>query len=280
MAKLLRNGAKAPAAAKPPAAPPTPTVSQIAAALAAYFDPHEVHAKPGAVAKDADRAMVLHYVDARTIIERLMSVLGLDGWRDRYDFLPSGSVVCTLRVRIGGKWTVRTDVGSPSEQEDEGDRLKAAVSDALKRAAVKLGCGLYLYRLPRVWADYDKAKKRFVREPSLPLWAIPGGQTARRPTDRRRPPRPQRPPQPARRLRATASRPPRRSPASPGNARGSTSRTPTSARFAKRSKSNRIACRPTTRRSCWRRWKPSRKAVTHEALRPMRSPSDQRHPLP
>jgi hypothetical protein len=33
----------------------------------------------------------------------------------------------------------RTDVGSRSEQPDGGDRLKAAFSDALKRAAVKFG---------------------------------------------------------------------------------------------------------------------------------------------
>src|SRR5262249_14174357 len=61
-----------------------------------------------------------------------------------------------------------TDVGGQSEQPDGGDRLKAAFSDALKRAAVKFGIGRYLYRLPSQWVDYDDKKRRFVRQPQLP----------------------------------------------------------------------------------------------------------------
>jgi hypothetical protein len=63
------------------------------------------------------------------------------------------------------------DVGGPSEQPDGGDRLKAAFSDALKRAAVKFGIGRYLYRLPQQWADYDPAKRQFSAAPRLPDWA-------------------------------------------------------------------------------------------------------------
>ena len=66
-----------------------------------------------------------------------------------------------------------TDVGSPSEQPDDGDKLKAAFSDALKRAAIKLGIGRYLYRLPRQWVDYDPQQRQFVRPPQLPTWALP-----------------------------------------------------------------------------------------------------------
>jgi hypothetical protein len=49
----------------------------------------------------------------------------------------------------------------PSEQPDGGDRLKAAFSDALKRAAVKYGVGRYLYRLPSQWVDYDPQRRQF-----------------------------------------------------------------------------------------------------------------------
>jgi hypothetical protein len=51
--------------------------------------------------------------------------------------------------------------------------LKAAFSDALKRAAIKLGVGRYLYRLPSQWVDYDPTAGRFVKTPQLPAWALP-----------------------------------------------------------------------------------------------------------
>jgi hypothetical protein len=87
--------------------------------------------------------------------------------------LPDGSVVCRLRVRLGDEWLTKVDVGGPSEQPDDGDRRKAAVSDALKRAAVKFGVGRYLYRTPSQWVDYDPHKKTFVRPPTLPAVALP-----------------------------------------------------------------------------------------------------------
>jgi hypothetical protein len=76
-------------------------------------------------------------------------------------------VVCRLRCRIGADWLVKVDMGSPSEQPDAGDRLKAAFSDALKRAAVKWGIGRYLYRLPSQWVDYDPQRKQFNQTPRL-----------------------------------------------------------------------------------------------------------------
>ena len=65
------------------------------------------------------------------------------------------------------------DVGSPSAQFTEGDRLKAAFSDALKRAAVKFGIGRYLYHLPGEWVEYDPSRRQLVRQPRLPDWAQP-----------------------------------------------------------------------------------------------------------
>jgi hypothetical protein len=67
----------------------------------------------------------------------------------------------------------KQDVGGPSEQPDEGDRRNASFSDALKRAAVKLGIGRYLYRLPRQWVDWDTQKRQFLRVPTLPPDALP-----------------------------------------------------------------------------------------------------------
>jgi hypothetical protein len=135
------------------------------------FDPREVKFKPAAV--NGARALALAYVDARAIQDRLDDVLGVAGWQDEYECLADGSVVCKLRLRIDNEWITKMDVGGPSAQPDEGDRRKAAFSDALKRAAVKFGIGRYLYRLPSQWVDYDPKKKQFARTPLLPPFALP-----------------------------------------------------------------------------------------------------------
>src|SRR5262245_51372280 len=140
--------------------------------LASPFDASEVKFKPHVVR--GNRALALAYVDARVIQDRLDDALGVEGWQDEYTPLPDGSVICRLQIRLGEEWITKMDVGSPSEQPDGGDRLKAAFSDALKRAAVKFGVGRYLYRLAQIWCDYDPQKKQFLRKPSLPDHALPG----------------------------------------------------------------------------------------------------------
>ncbi len=140
-------------------------------ALAAPFDPSEVKFKPAVVS--GARALALAYVDARVIQDRLDDVLGAANWQDNYKCLPDGSVVCRLRLRLGGEWITKVDVGGPSEQPDGGDPMKAAFSDAMKRAAVKFGVGRYLYRLPQLWCDYDTHRRQFVRPPVLPTFALP-----------------------------------------------------------------------------------------------------------
>jgi hypothetical protein len=143
--------------------------NDIPAALRAPFAPEDVKFKPAAVS--GNRALAVAYVDARTIMDRLDEVLGVDGWEDAYEQLPDGNVVCRLRCKIGERWLTKVDVGGPSEQPDDGDKLKAAFSDALKRAAVKFGIGRYLYHVPHQWCDYDPKKRQFVQSPKLPAWA-------------------------------------------------------------------------------------------------------------
>jgi hypothetical protein len=137
----------------------------VAHALAAPFDPAEVKFKPQTIS--GNRALAIPFVDARVIQDRLDDVLGVMGWQDSYECLSDGSVVCRLRIRLGSEWITKEDVGGPSEQPDEGDRRKAAFSDALKRAAVKFGIGRYLYRLKPQWVDYDPQKRQIVRPPNL-----------------------------------------------------------------------------------------------------------------
>jgi hypothetical protein len=154
-----------------PAVPAPGDIEALTRALSAPFDPREVKFKPAVVT--GNRALALAYVDARVIQDRLDDVLGVSGWQDEYECMPDGSVVCRLHLRFGDDWITKMDVGGMSEQPDEGDRRKAAFSDALKRAAVKFGIGRYLYRLPVQWCDYDPHKKQFPRTPTLPPAALP-----------------------------------------------------------------------------------------------------------
>ena len=176
-------------------APPPDTAEATMKALSAPFDPSEVKFKPAVVA--GARAMALAYVDARVIQDRLDEVLGVTGWQDEYEVLPDNSVVCRLKLKLGGEWITKVDVGGPSEQPDGGDRMKAAFSDALKRSAVKFGVGRYLYRLPQQWVDYDPQKRLLLKPPVLPPWALPEKPTAAAtaPTTPR-PPVPGKPPAP------------------------------------------------------------------------------------
>lgn len=151
--------------------PATKTVREIIVELGEPFAPNEVKWKPQVV--QGERALAIAYVDARVIQDRLDEVLGPENWQDEYESLPDGTVVCRLKVRIGGEWLVKVDVGGQSEQPDGGDRVKSAFSDSLKRAAVKWGVGRYLYRLGHQWCGYDPKKRVFTQPPQLPTWALP-----------------------------------------------------------------------------------------------------------
>jgi hypothetical protein len=183
----------------------------IAESLGAPFAANEIRWKPQTVS--GNRALAICYIDARAVIDRLDETLGIDGWTDAYEVLPDGSVVCTLKARIGNSWVSKVDVGGPSEQPDEGDRRKAAFSDALKRTAVKLGIGRYLYRLPRQWVDWDSQKRQFVRVPTLPAWALPAQRPAAAPAGKH-PAAPEPTPNdtPSRNGTPTPATPPRRVP--------------------------------------------------------------------
>lgn len=147
-------------------------MNAIATALQKPFPASSVGWKPQTV--KGERCLAVAYIDARDVMDRLDEVAGPDGWQDAYEFLPDGSVVCRLRVRFAaGEWVEKADVGGESDQPDGGDRRKAAVSDALKRAAVKFGIGRYLYRLDQQWVDFDAKTRSIPKPPRLPEWALP-----------------------------------------------------------------------------------------------------------
>jgi len=145
--------------------------------LAQPFAEQDLKWKPQAVREN--RCLAIAYVTARAIMDRLDEVLTPAGWQDEYAALADGAVLCRLSLKLGEEWITKCDVGGASDQPDDGDKMKAAFSDALKRAAVKFGIGRYLYRLPRSWVDYDAKSRQIKTPPRLPSWAIPPGPVAR-----------------------------------------------------------------------------------------------------
>lgn len=90
-------------------------------------------------------------------------MVGPTRWAEDYEVLDQSArdrmsyatVRCTLRIQIGESWVARVDVGGAGNP-DPLVALKGAYSDALKRAAVKMGVGRSLYGdgIP----EYDEAE--------------------------------------------------------------------------------------------------------------------------
>lgn len=121
-------------------------------ALAAPFPPHEIEWRVGSTNQDKTSGLALAYLTARHVMDRLDSTVGPTNWQDRYEF-HGARTVCYLSIRIDGEWVTKADGAGDSDVEAE----KGAISDALKRAAVKFGIGRYLYDLGNTWVDVEAA---------------------------------------------------------------------------------------------------------------------------
>jgi hypothetical protein len=95
---------------------------------------------------DQKKTFKLHYVTARTVMNRLDEVLGPENWWD--DYVPAEhSVLCRLSIRLpDGRILTKCDAGGYPGMADEGDDDKGGYSDSFKRAGVKFGIARELYR--------------------------------------------------------------------------------------------------------------------------------------
>jgi hypothetical protein len=110
---------------------------------------------------DPLRGQPLCYVDARTVMDRLDSVCGFDGWQCHYTPGVGTSIVCNIGVRVAGDWIWKGDGAGATDMEAE----KGALSDAFKRAAVRWGVGRYLYEVKAPWLELEvRGKSSFIRE--------------------------------------------------------------------------------------------------------------------
>lgn len=121
----------------------------------------QVHWRAQTLNREGTSALALAYIDARDVMARLDEVVGPENWQDRYSETPKGRLICTLSLRLHGEWIEKADGAGDTDVEGE----KGAISDALKRAAVKWGIGRYLYDLGNVWAECESqevgGKKRW-----------------------------------------------------------------------------------------------------------------------
>lgn len=118
------------------------------------FPVDEVQWRVGKVSKDKPSGMALAYVDGRTIMDRLDTVVGPMNWSTKFITHDKG-ILCELSLCIGGQWVTKTDGADNTDIE----AVKGGISSALKRAAVSWGMGRYLYDLPTIWVELEPSKK-------------------------------------------------------------------------------------------------------------------------
>lgn len=143
-------------------------------ALSAEFPRDAISWRSQSLNKDGTSAMALAYIDARDVMDRLDGVCGPANWQDRYEF-HGARTVCYLSIRLDGEWITKADGAGDSDVEAE----KGAISDALKRAAVKWGIGRYLYALPAPWVpceSYDRGGKRVWKRWTKDPWECVKGE--------------------------------------------------------------------------------------------------------
>jgi hypothetical protein len=136
----------------------TDAVLELQTMLAAPFLATEIDWRVGPTNKKARksgdklRGQPLAYVDARTVMDRLDSVCGIDGWQNTYTPGVGTSIVCNIGIRIAGDWIWRSDGAGATDMEAE----KGTLSDAFKRAGVRWGIARYLYDIHSGWIDLEE----------------------------------------------------------------------------------------------------------------------------
>ncbi len=122
--------------------------------LSAPFPVEMIEWRVGSTNKEKTKCLPLCYIDARAVMDRLDSVCGPGGWQCNYNAGHGGSWICNLGVKIGDAWLWKADGAGATDIEGD----KGAMSDALKRAAVRWGIGRYLYELKAAWVPLENGR--------------------------------------------------------------------------------------------------------------------------
>ena len=97
-------------------------------------------------------ALIVPYLQARAVMDRLDEVLGVPGWSDSYSAVQTAEsgIACRLTIHRGDKPSITKEDAAECTNVSP---VKGGYSDALKRAAVKFGMGRYLYTVDTVFAE-------------------------------------------------------------------------------------------------------------------------------
>lgn len=120
--------------------------------LTAKFPLDTLCVKVNSFSKDRTKAMLVLYLQHTDVYARLEMVD--PAWSCETISVEKGSESMWVRMRLTVKGVSRENVG-------EGNDLKGAYSDAIKRAAMLFGIGRYLYDSEVVWVPYNEATDRF-----------------------------------------------------------------------------------------------------------------------
>lgn len=134
--------------------------------LTAKFQDESLGVKVQSVTKAKDKALLVLYIQHTDAYARIEQVD------------PAWSCM-VLREENGADWTTvrmrMTVKGVSRENTGEGQDLKSAYSDALKRCAMLFGVGRYLYASESVWVPYNE-KEDYYRK-----WTMADYQRSSRP---------------------------------------------------------------------------------------------------
>ena len=113
----------------------------IAAALAAPFDPKDLKTRPGR------SGQTYTYADVRAIDTRLDEVFGTMGWSFSWEWIDAATAVVRGRLIVTHEGVTKTieEAGYPNAAGRDEEPLKSSVTDSRRRAAAALGIGRSLY---------------------------------------------------------------------------------------------------------------------------------------
>lgn len=127
--------------------------------LKAYFPENELEwrvQQSGMSKEGKPYAMVLCYVQARAIENRLDNVVGCENWQNEIR-VEGENIIARLGVRFGGEWVWKENGASQTDIE----AFKGGISGAIKRVASSgFGIGRYLYELDTTFAECSLEKQK------------------------------------------------------------------------------------------------------------------------
>lgn len=139
--------------------------------LATPFAPEAIKWRTRSVYADSKMALMVAYVDARIVAERLDEVVGGD-WAFTVTPVRSEGKIIVVKGSLTIHGVTREDFGEHDTEADKNkdmEAFKAATSDALKRCAVLFGVGRHLYRIKAIRAGYDPVKRELTEQGRITL---------------------------------------------------------------------------------------------------------------